>query len=229
MNNNPYYASSGSVVREATLIQRVCYLLCMSLLVTAGAAWWAAATQLSTALWLPLAIGTFVCVFALRFARGNQPLGLFLLFLLSALEGLMMGPVLGALVRGFTMGGAIVAESAAISAIIVAGVGTYAWMSSKDFGYLGKTLFWALIGLIVIGVIGMFVSFGSGFGLIYALAGVAIFTGFVLYDVSNIKRRYGPDDYVVATVSLYLDFLNIFWYVLQILLSVTGGGGRRSD
>jgi len=226
MNNNPYYASSSSVVGEATLIQRVCYLLCTSLLVTAAAAWWAG-NNLSPALWLPLAIGTFVCVIALRFARGNQSLGLFLLYLLSVLEGLMMGPVLASLVKGFTMGGQIVAESAAISAIIVAGVGTYAWMSSKDFGYLGKTLFWALIGLIVVGLIGMFVSLGQAGYLIYALAGVAIFTGFVLYDVSNIKRRYGPEDAVIATVNLYLDFLNIFWYVLQILLSVSGGSRSR--
>jgi len=226
MNNNPYYAYSGSVVREATLIQRVCYLLCSALLVTAAAAWWAS-TNLSPALWMPLAIGTLICVFALNFARANQPLSLFLLYLLSLLEGLMMGPVLGAIVRGFSMGGTIVAESAVISAIIVAGVGTYAWMSSKDFGYLGKMLFWALIALIVIGVIGMFVTFGHGFGLVYALAGVAIFTGFVLYDVSNIKRRYGPDDAVIATVNLYLDFLNIFWFVLQILLSVSGGGRSR--
>jgi FtsH-binding integral membrane protein len=226
--NNPYYAYSGSVVREATLIQRVCYLLCTSLLVTAAAAWWAS-INLSPALWIPLAIGTFVCVFALRFARGNSALGLFLLYLLSVLEGLMIGPLLGMIVRGFSLGGVIVAEAAAISAIIVAGVGTYAWMSSKDFGYLGRTLFWALIGLIVIGVLGLFVHFTQGFGLIYALAGVAIFTGFVLYDISNIKNRFGPEDAVIATVSLYLDFLNIFWYVLQILLYVTGGGGRRSD
>jgi len=226
MNNNPYYAYSGSVVREATLIQRVCYLLCTALLVTAGAAWWSS-TNLSPALWMPLAIGTFVCVFALNFARANQPLSLFLLYLLSLLEGLMMGPVLGAIIRGFTLGGQIVAESAVISAIIVAGVGTYAWMSSKDFGYLGKTLFWALIGLIVVGIIGMFVSLGQGGYLLYSLAGVAIFTGFVLYDVSNIKRRYGPEDAVIATVSLYLDFLNIFWFVLQILLSLSGGGRSR--
>lgn len=228
MNDNPYYASSGSAVGEATLIQRVCYLLCTSLLVTAAAAWWSS-INLSPSLWLPLAIGTLVCVFALRFAQGNPPLGLFLLYLLSVLEGLMMGPVIGAIIHGFTLGGTIVAESAAISAIIVGGVGTYAWMSSRDFGFLGRTLFWALIGLIVIGLIGLFVHFTQGFGLIYALAGVAIFTGFVLYDVSNIKRRYGPNDYVIATVNLYLDFINIFWYVLQILLSVTGGGGRRSN
>lgn len=226
--NNPYYAYSNPVVREATLIQRVCYLLCTALLATAAAAWWAS-IDLSPALAMPLAIGTIVCVFALRFARGNQGLGLFLLYLLSVLEGLMIGPILGLIIRGFTLGGVIVAESAAISAIIVAGVGTYAWMSSKDFGYLGRTLFWALIGLIVIGLIGLFVHWTQGFGLIYALAGVAIFTGFVLYDVSNIKNRFGPNDYVIATVSLYLDFVNIFWYVLQILLYATGGGGRRSD
>lgn len=226
MNNYPYYASTSSTMREATLIQRVCYLLCTTLLVTAAAAWWAS-TNVSPALVMPLSIGTIVCVFAMGFTRSKPGVSLFLLYLLSVLEGLVFGPILGFIVRGFALGGTIVAESAAITAIIVGGVGTYAWMSAKDFGYLGKTLFWALIGLIVVGVISMFVHMGAMGNLLYSLVGTAIFTGFVLYDVSNIKRRFGPEDYVIATVGLYLDFVNIFWFVLQILLSLSGGGRRN--
>jgi FtsH-binding integral membrane protein len=228
MNNYPYYATQSTAIGEATLIQRVCYLLCTSLLVTAGTAWWASA-NVSPALGMPLAIGTIVCVVAMSFARAKPGISLFLLYLLSVLEGLLIGPILALIVNGFNLGGTIVAESAAISTIIVGGVGTYAWMSTKDFGFLGRGLFWALIGLLVVGFIGMFVHMGAGGTLLYSLIGTAIFTGFVLYDVSNIKRRYGPNDYVLATVNLYLDFINIFWFVLQILLSLTGGGGRRSN
>ncbi|MGO8673582.1 MAG: Bax inhibitor-1 family protein, partial [Capsulimonadaceae bacterium] len=180
MNNYPYYSAPVSVARESTLIQRVCYLLCTTLLVTAVAAWWSAA-NLSPALAMPLGIGTIVCVFAMRFTRAQPGVSLFLLYLLSVLEGLMIGPILGLIISGYALGGTIVAESAVITMVIVGGVGTYAWMSSKDYGYLGRGLFWALIGLLVIGLIGMFVSLGSGGTLLYSLAGTAIFVGFVLY------------------------------------------------
>lgn len=227
MNNNPYYAVSENA--QMTLVQRVAFLLCTALLVTAGAAAWAAQAQLSPALFLPIAIGTFVCVFAMRAVRQNATAGMALLYILSVLEGLLIGPMLGYIIKGYSQGAMIVGEAASLSAILVAGLGTYSWISSKDFGYLGKTLFWALLALIVVGLISMFVSIG-GFGqLLYAVIGTAIFCGFVLYDVSNIKLRYGPDDAVIATVQLYLDFLNLFLFILQILMSLSGGGSRRSD
>jgi len=226
MINNPYYAAAPSQSAQLTLIQRVSFLLCGALLITAGAAAWASTANLSPAWFLPLAIGTFVCVIAMRWARENEALGLTLLFALSAMEGLLIGPMLGAIVKGYANGAMIVGESATLSAIIVGGLGVYAWISSKDFGYLGKTLFWALIGLIVVGVIGMFVSLGAGGQLLYAIIGTAIFSGFVLYDVSNIKLRYEPKDAVIATVQLYLDFLNIFLFILQILMSLSGGSRR---
>ena len=83
----------------------------------------------------------------------------------------------------------------------------------------------------MVGLIGLFARFSTGFSLIYSLGGAALFVGFTLYDFSNIKRRYGPNDYVIATVQLYLDFLNLFWFLLRILsiLSGNGGGGRRSS
>jgi FtsH-binding integral membrane protein len=232
--NNPYYSGNFSPVqtraRETTLIQRVSYLLCTALLVTAGAAYYAASVGLDARWFFPLMIGTLVCVFAMGFARTKPALGLVLLYALSVFEGLLIGPMLGAIARGYSLGSTIIGEAAGLSALIVAGVGTYVWISNKDFGFLGKFLFWALIGLLVVGLIGMFVHIGPAGSLLYSVIGAAIFVGFTLYDFSNIKLRYGPDDYVMATVSLYLDFLNLFLFLLQILTSLSGGGGgsRRS-
>jgi len=227
MNNySPYYSITNSRSSELTLMQRVSFLLCSALLVTSGAAYWADSVHLSYGLFLPLGIGTLVCVFALYQTR-NHSLGLGLLYLLSVLEGLLMGPMLGAIARGYSMGSAIIGEAATLSAIIVAGIGAYVWISNKDFGGIGRTLMWALVGLLVVGLIGIFVHMSAGFHLIYAIAGAAIFVGFTLYDFSNIKHRYGPDQYVIATVGLYLDFLNLFWYLVQILM-ILGGGSRRN-
>ncbi len=225
--NNPYYAGGQSVASANSLISRVSYLLCTALLVTAAAAWWAAQARLSPALFLPLMIGTFACVIGLNFTRTKPGLSLALLYALSVMEGLLMGPLLNVIARGYGNGAAVIGEAAALSAVIVAGLGAYVWISGKDFGGIGKFLFWALLGLIVVGLLRFFVAFSPGVNLIYSIGGAAIFAGFTLYDFSNIKFRYGPNDYVIATVALYLDFLNLFWFLVQILLSL-GGGSRRN-
>ncbi len=226
-SNNPYYAGGQSVAAANSLISRVSYLLCTALLVTAAAAWWAAQARLSPALFLPLMIGTFACVIGLNFTRTKPGLSLALLYALSVMEGLLMGPLLNVIARGYGNGAAVIGEAATLSAVIVAGLGAYVWISGKDFGGIGKFLFWALLGLIVLGLLRFFVAFSPGVNLIYSIGGAAIFAGFTLYDFSNIKFRYGPNDYVIATVALYLDFLNLFWFLVQILLSL-GGGSRRN-
>lgn len=225
---NPY-AAGQSVSAANTLIQRVSYLLCTALLVTAGTAWWASSLQLSPALFLPLMLGTFACVFGLSFTRSNPALSLVLMYGLSILEGLLMGPLLGMIAHGYPYGAAVIGEAALLSAVIVAGLGTYVWVSGKDFGGIGKFLIFALIGLVVVGLIRFFVAFSPGVNLIYAIGGAVIFAGFTLYDFSNIKFRYGPNDYVLATVALYLDFINLFWFLVQILLSLSGGGSSRRN
>lgn len=232
MNNNPYYARpTAGLTRagETSLISRVSYLLCTTLLVTAAAAYYAAQVSLGRQWFLPLALGTFACVFGINFTRTKPVLSLALLYGLSILEGLLIGPMLGAIARGYPYGASIIGEAATLSAVIVAGVGSYVWISGKDFGNIGKYLMVGLIGLIVVGVVGIFVHFSAGAHLLYSVVGAALFVGFTLYDFSNIKHRFGPNDYVMATVSLYLDFLNLFLFLLQILMSLSGGGGSRRN
>ena len=238
MNNYPGFNNSSnsapgyfatSPAREASLIQRVSYLLVTALLVTALAASWAVTAHLSPALFLPIALGTFGCVIGISFTRRQPMISLALLYVLSALEGLLMGPLLGSIARGMPNGALIIGQAAGLSALLMAGLGTYVWISNKDFGGLGKFLFWGLIGLLVVGLLSLFVHMGGMGYLIYCIAGAALFVGFTLYDFSNIKKRFGPEDAVMATVQLYLDFINLFWFLLQILLMFSGGGSSRRD
>jgi len=222
---NPQYQSSGqwytaTPEQSATLLSKVSYLLCTCLLVTAGGAWFG---QNSPELMFPCMIGAFVCVIALNFTKRASALSLMLLYGLSLLEGLALGPLLNVYAR--IDGGQVVAQAFILTAGTVACIGSYIWVTNKDFGFLGKFLMWGLIGLIVVGLISMFFGgpFANGQGhMLYSIIGAAIFVGFTLYDFSNIKHRYGPDDYVLATVGLYLDFLNLFLFLLQILT-----GNRR--
>ena len=56
-----------------------------------------------------------------------------------------------------------------------------------------------------------------------ALAILLVFVGYILYDTSNLIHVLGPDDYIIAAVQLYLDIINLFLYLLEILRMLQGG------
>lgn len=226
MNNYPPYYQGATVSQQSSLISKVCYLLCTALLVTAGSAYFLS-PMVPPIMFIPIAIGTFVIVFAMRAASANPTLGLVLLYGLSLLEGLLIGPLLYSIAHGYAMGSTIVLQAALLAGVVMAGAGSYVWVSNKDFGGIGKFLMVGIIGLIIVSLIGIFVHFSHGFSLIYSIFGALLFVGFALYDFSNIKNRFGPNDYVMATVALYLDFLNLFLFILQILMNTSGS--RRSN
>jgi len=59
----------------------------------------------------------------------------------------------------------------------------------------------------------------AGLYMLYMYAGPLIFAGFVLYDTSQIMNRLAPGDEVNGAISLYLDLINLFLYILEILSS----------
>ena len=54
---------------------------------------------------------------------------------------------------------------------------------------------------------------------LYSACGALLFVGFILYDTSNILRNLSYDDYIIGAIQLYLDILNLFLYILQLLSS----------
>jgi FtsH-binding integral membrane protein len=228
MNDRSYYSAYARPRTELLLLQRVCYLLCTALVVTAVMA--SLSSTWSPALALPLTLGMLVCVFALSAAARVPVLNLVLFYGVSALEGMIAGPWLSRIANYVPNGSQMITLAFSLTALIVSGVGTYVWATARDYSHWGRTL-----------VIGLWVAIGGSLlawfvpGLRTApvqllISGgiVVLFTGFLFYDFSNIRLRYGLDDYVIASIRLYLDFINLFWNILQILLILNGGGRRRS-
>jgi FtsH-binding integral membrane protein len=210
------------------LLQRVCYLLFTSLVVTGLTAY--VSRDLSPGLALPLFIGMLVCIFALRVAAQVPVLNLVLFYAFSVMEGLMAGPVLSSIVRYVPNGAGMISLAFSLTAVTVGGVGTWVWCTTRDYGNLGRTLFVALWVAIGLNVLMWFVPGmrTAPIQLLYSVGIVVLFTGFLFYDFSNIRERYSLDDYVIASINLYLDFVNLFWAILRILLILSGNGrGRR--
>ncbi len=227
--NQPYRAGGGfapGVSGQAShiLLQRVCYMLATGLMVSAMGAW---VFRNLIGLQMPMFIGALVLIFVMSAVARKPGINVLVFYLFCLVEGGAIGPLLQMYVRNF--GSGIVVEAFLLTAITVAGVGSYAYTSAKDFGFLGRGLVWALWGLIIFGLVSFFVMKMQTPMIVlgYEAIIVGVFTGFLLYDFSKIRLRYGPDDFIIASVSVYLDFLNLFLAILRILSILQGGGGGR--
>ncbi|MGC5328716.1 Bax inhibitor-1/YccA family protein [Brevibacillus sp. SYSU BS000544] len=131
------------------------------------------------------------------------------------ISGITLGPTLQHYAA--TSGALIVNAAFLLTALIFVGLASYAYVSKRDFSFLGGILFAGLIGLILLQVLNLFVPLGSSMQLLMASAGILIFSGYILYDISNYKYGVADEDIPLAVISLYLDFINLFLSLLRLL------------
>lgn len=152
-------------------------------------------------------------------ANRNSGLGVALLLLLTGILGLMLGPILQHALH-FRNGSQLITLAAGGTGIIFMTLAGIATTSKRDFSFMGNFLMVGLILLIVASIANMFLQIPA---LSLAMSGVAvlIFSGFILYDVNRVVQG-GETNYVMATLSIYLDIYNLFVNLLQILMAVLG-------
>ena len=199
---------------QATLSGQVFGLLGFSLLFTAGGAM--IAPRLGPgAFWVSL-IGSIGCLIALWFLKEKSPINLGLFYLFSVAEGLLLGLVIESyLARGQ---GGIVVNAAATTAALVLALGAYAWTTKRDLSGMGTFLGGALFGVIIAGLINMFLLHSGMFSLLISAATAVIFSGFILYDMQRLRNaKGGTGDAIMFAVAIYLDIFNLFLSLLQIM------------
>jgi uncharacterized protein len=168
---------------------------------------------------LLLFIGAFGCIFGLNIASsaGRDQLSIALLFALGLLLGLAVAPVIADYMNADP---AALWQAAGATAAFVAGCGAYGFATSRDLSSWARTLFWALLALIVFGIVTIFVSIPNG-NIIYAVLGLVIFGGYTIFDFNRLRRTSDAGAVGIAA-SIFLDIFNVFLLFLQLF----GGGGR---
>ena len=206
-------AASVSTTDRLTFIKKVYSLLAMSMGTAAVGAYLGSGPLLL--LVAPNMMLFFILQFALiifaSFASRRPGLNMVALFSFTTVSGLTLGPLL------YQVGPSIAAEAFALTAITFAGLSLYVVYSRKDFSFMSGFLMTGLIVLVVGGLLNMFFIQSGMMHFMMSGASVLLFSGFILYDTSNILRYYGTDEYVSATLALYLDILNLFIALLSIL------------
>lgn len=158
-------------------------------------------------------------------ARANPGAGLVALGIWLFITGLFMGPTIAHYVH--VLGLQMVLFSYLATAAVMAICGCVGALSGINFSALGRWLFIALLGLIVVSIIGIFVTFGSLLTIIVGCLGMVVFAGFFMYDfwVMQELAKNGQDDWATAidvTMNVFVDYINFQLYLLQVLAALFG-------
>jgi FtsH-binding integral membrane protein len=169
--------------------------------------------NLSGGLGILFFVAGFACLFALNIAsaRGRDELAITLLFGLGLLLGLGLGPVINSYAKADP---SVVWQAAGVTGAFVAILGTIGYATRRDLSSWSRVLFWALLALLVFGIVAIFVSIPQA-DLIWSIAGLVIFGGYTIFDFNRL-RRAGRESAVPIAASIFLDILNVFLFVLEL-------------
>ena len=167
-----------------------------------------------------LIIAEFALVFAISGAINR--LSLSTATMLFILYSVINGATLSSIFFAFSV--ATIGKVFFITAGTFGAMALVGYTTKTDLTSMGKLLFMALLGIIIASVVNMFVA-SSGLDLILSYVGVLVFVGLTAYDTQKIKQmcQAAPDAgesaqklALIGALSLYLDFINLFLYLLRI-------------
>jgi len=155
----------------------------------------------------------FACLIAMNFTvRRSKGLTVVLLFAVGITLGLALAPTL---VYYASTNPQALWQAGGATALFIAGFGAAGYATRRDLSGIARLCFWALIALIVFGVVLIFVHIPGG-ALIYSVLGLVIFAGLTMFDFQRLRRSKDIDSAPLLAASIFLDALNVFLFFLRI-------------
>lgn len=216
------YSQTGSVARSeqvSKVLRNTYALLSLTLLVSAVAAGISMALGVPRGLALIMNLGAIGLLWFVLPKTANSSAGLGVVFAVTALLGAGLGPMLSHYLS-LANGPMMVMQALGGTALVFFVLSGYVLTTGKDFSFMGGFLMTGLI-IAVVGSLGVMVAgmFGvniSGMSIAISAMIVLLMSGFILYDTSRIING-GETNYLMATVALYLDILNLFTSLLHLI------------
>ena len=221
--NMDSYGSQALDTRVSQVMKRVYVKMFLALIVTGGAAWVCAGIPdlmyfLASHRWVywGLLIVELLMVFGISGAvnKISSPMATVLFYAYSLLNGVTFALIFGAYTP------VSIFKTFLITAGVFGAMSVYGYFTNRDLTKIGSFLFMALIGLIIASVINIFWA-NSTLEWIVSIAGVLIFIGLTAWDTQKIKQmaQYNAIEpsrlATIGALSLYLDFINLFLYLLR--------------
>jgi uncharacterized protein len=158
-------------------------------------------------------IASFGLLLGLNFAiRRSEQLAIGMLFGFGVLVGVGTAPTIAYYASTNPQS---VWQAGGATALFIAGFGSVGYATRRDLSGLARVCFWALLVLIVFGILTIFVRIPNA-ALIYSIAGLVIFAGFTLYDFQRLRRTQDIRAAPLLAASIFLDVLNVFLLLLNL-------------
>ncbi len=214
----------GEDVR-ATFISRTYFHLLISILAFAGIEIYLFKAGLAVPLaksmlsvsWL-LVLGGFMIVGWLASGMAHKARSLSAQYAALAIyivaEAIIFVPLL---VLAEAYAGGVIQSAATVTLLGFGGLTAVAFISRKDFSFLGSLLKWGFIMALVL--IAAALIFGFELGTFFSVAMIALAGGAILYKTSAVLHHYPEDRYVAASLELFASVALMFWYVLRLFMS----------
>src|SRR5882757_1353936 len=158
-------------------------------------------------------IAAFACLIGMQFAvRRSLRLTVGLLAAFGLLVGVALAPVLAVYA---TMDPQALWQAGGATALFIAGFGAAGYATRRDLTAVARVCFWALLALIVVGIVLIFVHIPGG-DLVYSILGLVIFAGFTMFDFQRVRNNTDIAAAPLLAASIFLDILNVFLFFLEI-------------
>jgi FtsH-binding integral membrane protein len=158
-------------------------------------------------------IAAFGCLIGMRAAsRRSQQLTVGLLAAVGLLLGIAMAPILADYASADPQA---LWQSAGATALFIGGLGSIGYATRRDLTALARVAFWALLALIVFGIVLIFVNIPGG-SVLYSVLGLVIFAAYTVIDFQRLRRSTDVRAAPVMAASIFLDILNVFLFFLNL-------------
>ena len=205
------------------VVRNTYWLLAISMLPTVLGAWVGITTGISYAIsgvmgMILMLAGVFGFIYAIERTKESAT-GVYVLLGFTFFMGLMLSRMI-AMVLGFKNGADLVMTAFAGTAGVFFVMASLATVIKRDLSGMGKWLMVGAVVLMVGSIINVFVGSSAGM-MVISMLSMAIFSAFMLYDLKQVMDG-GETNYISATLTLYLDIINVFQSLLA-LLGIFGG------
>jgi modulator of FtsH protease len=205
------------------VVRNTYWLLAISMLPTVLGAWVGVTTGISYAIsgvmgMILMLAGVFGFIYAIERTKESAT-GVYVLLGFTFFMGLMLSRMI-AMVLGFKNGSELVMTAFAGTAGVFFVMASLATVIKRDLSGMGKWLMVGAVVLMVGSIINIFVGSSAGM-MVISMLSMAIFSAFMLYDLKQVMDG-GETNYISATLTLYLDIINVFQSLLA-LLGIFGG------
>lgn len=213
-NQSVITSSKESILATNSVLRNTYFLLSLTLLFSAAVATIAMMTNAPAPGILVFLVGMFGLSFLTNALR-NSGWGLIAAFAFTGFLGYCLGPILNAYLHNYVNGMQIVMAALGGTGVIFLALSAYVLMTKKDFSYLGGFLFAAVLVAFMAGIAAMLFNMPM-LQIVVSGAFALISSGLILFHTSQLIHG-GEDNYIMATISIYVALFNLFISLLNIL------------